>query len=151
MISTEHVIADTPFTVRRIVKWGQCDPAGVVYTVAFGEYVISTAELFYAHLMGQSPQRGKDHHDFGTPTRALSFDFQRSLRPDDQFDTIVTIGEIRNSTFELVMTATNEALETVFIARLIPVCIFRGERKSRPLPNFLREALETYKARTQTA
>ncbi len=36
MTSTEHVVADTPFTVRRMVKWGHCDPAGVVYTVVFG-------------------------------------------------------------------------------------------------------------------
>jgi acyl-CoA thioester hydrolase len=46
MISTEHVLRTLPFTVRRRVKWGECDPAKVVYTVTFSEYVISVAELF---------------------------------------------------------------------------------------------------------
>lgn len=149
MTSTEHVTSHDPFTIRRIVKWGHCDPAGVVYTVVFGEYVISTAELFYGFLMGKSPQIGKDEHDFGTPTRALTFDFRRSLRPDEQFDTIVSVGEISTSTFELIMTAKNEAGEIVFVACLTPVCIYRGERKSRPVPPFFKAALEAYKAKTQ--
>lgn len=40
MTSTEHVLSQLPFVVRRRVKWGECDPAGVVYTVTFSEYVI---------------------------------------------------------------------------------------------------------------
>src|SRR5439155_20898499 len=40
MFSTEQVIGTTPVVIRRRVKWGDCDPAGVVYTVTFGEYVI---------------------------------------------------------------------------------------------------------------
>lgn len=31
MISTEHLVSNVPFVVRRRVKWAVCDPAGVVY------------------------------------------------------------------------------------------------------------------------
>jgi len=44
MVSTEHIISAIPLVIRRRVKFGDCDPAGVVYTVTFGEYVISAAE-----------------------------------------------------------------------------------------------------------
>ena len=47
MTSTEYIVSELPLVVRRRVKWGECDPAGVVYTVSFSEYVISAAELFY--------------------------------------------------------------------------------------------------------
>jgi 4-hydroxybenzoyl-CoA thioesterase len=79
MISTEHVISTIPFTIRRRVKWGDCDPAGLVYTVTFSEYVISAAELFYGFLFEGTPQKVKDRHGFGTPTRALEFDFRKAL------------------------------------------------------------------------
>lgn len=52
MISTEHIISTIPCAIRRRVKSGECDPAGVVYTAAFSEYVISAAELFYGALFG---------------------------------------------------------------------------------------------------
>jgi acyl-CoA thioesterase FadM len=80
MISTEHIINDTPLVIRRRVKWGECDPARVVYTVTFSEYVISAAELFYGSVFGTTPQVAKDKFGFGTPTRALTFDFRSSLR-----------------------------------------------------------------------
>src|SRR5437899_4680260 len=101
MISTEHVIGTRPLVVRRHVKWGDCDPAGVVYTVTFAEYVISAAELFYGSFFGTTPQRAKEQQGFGTPSRALSFDFQRSLRPDEEFDMTVTVADVHSRTYVL--------------------------------------------------
>ncbi|PTN43322.1 hypothetical protein DAI43_33635 [Achromobacter xylosoxidans] len=109
MTSTEYVLSETPFIVRRRVKWGDCDPAGVVYTVTFGEYVLSAAELFYGHLFNGTPQRIKDEHGFGTPTRALSFDFQASLWPDEEFDMCVRVEEIRTRTYTLHVAGTPQA------------------------------------------
>lgn len=149
MNSTEYVVAQTPFTVRRVVKWGHCDPAGVVYTVVFGEYVISTAELFYAHLLGESPQLAKDRHGFGTPTRGLTFDFRRSLRPDEQFDVEVRVGKIGSRTYELQMHGFTGEGETVFLACLTPICIVRGKRQGIVIPDVFRKALEAYQASTR--
>lgn len=147
--STEHMVCHAPFTVRRVVKWGHCDPAGVVYTVVFGEYVMSTAELFYAHLLGISPQLAKDRHGFGTPSRALSFDFRRSLRPDELFDTEVRVGNVGGRTYELQMRGLTLQGETVFTASLTPICVVRGERVSIEIPEVFRKALTDYQQRTQ--
>ena len=46
MTYTEAVVSKQPFTVRRRVRFGDCDPAGVVYTVQFSEYVVSAMDLF---------------------------------------------------------------------------------------------------------
>ncbi|WP_124079056.1 acyl-CoA thioesterase [Pigmentiphaga humi] len=145
MTSTEHVLSTTPFVVRRRVKWGDCDPAGVVYTVVFGEYVISAAELFYGMLFDGTPQKVKDRHGFGTPSRALSFDFRSSLWPDDEFDMRVTVDEIRQRTYTLGIEAVTASGELAFIAKLTPICIARGERRAIPIPDTLRDALSSYR------
>ncbi|VVE55160.1 acyl-CoA thioesterase [Pandoraea fibrosis] len=149
MISTEYVVSERPFVVRRQVRWGECDPAGVVYTATFSDYVISIAELFYGSLFGGTPQAVKHRHGFGTPTRALDFDFRRSLWPDDAFDVTVEVAQIRTRTFTLLMTARKAENDIAFIARLTPICTQRGARESIEMPSVLREALEQYRARCQ--
>ncbi|MGB3436095.1 acyl-CoA thioesterase [Achromobacter sp.] len=143
MTSTEFVVSETPFIVRRRVKWGDCDPAGVVYTVTFGEYVLSAAELFYGHLFNGTPQRIKDEHGFGTPTRALSFDFQASLWPDEEFDMCVRVEEIRTRTYTLHVAGSVRG-QPAFDARLTPICVARGERRAIEVPAALRGALQSY-------
>ena len=140
----EYLISEWPLIVRRRVKWGECDPAGVVYTAAFADYAISAAELFYGALFGTTPQRLKSEQAFGTPSRALSFDFMRSLRPDDDFDMTVRVADVRSRTYVLDITATTPAGETVFKALLTPVCVARPERRSIEIPAAFRQALLDY-------
>jgi len=141
----EYVVNEVPFTVRRRVKWSECDPAGVVYTGTFSEYVISTAELFYSSLFGAPPQRMKSAMECGTPTRALAFDFQRSLRPDDEFDMTITVTDVRTRTFVLAIDARTLDGDVVFLATLTPICIARGERRAVEMPEVFRTKLEQYR------
>ncbi|MFT7722712.1 MAG: thioesterase family protein [Roseateles sp.] len=145
MIATEQVLSTVPLVVRRRVKWGECDPAGVVYTVTFSEYVLSSAELFYGALFETTPQRAKREQGFGTPSRALSFDFRRSLWPDEDFDMTVRVAEISTRTYTLEITGRTLEGDVVFIARLTPVCVARDERRSIEIPAPFRAALERYR------
>ena len=140
----EYLVSERPLTVRRRVKWGECDPAGVVYTATFADYVIGAAELFYGALLGTTPQRAKNELGFGTPSRALSFDFLRSLRPDEEFDMTVYVAEVRSRTYVLHIAATTPQGEPVFNARLTPVCVARPERRSIEIPPAFRQALLDY-------
>jgi acyl-CoA thioesterase FadM len=149
--STEHVVRTAPFTVRRRVKFGECDPAGVVYTPVFGEYVVSCADLFYEFLLDGRPERIKDEHGFETPSRALSLDFRSSLRPDAEFDMTVFIGEIRTRTYTLEITGSTLADEAVFIAQLTPICVARGERRAIEIPRSFRARLEAYRSKVGAA
>ena len=140
----EYLISERPLVVRRRVKWGECDPAGVVYTATFADYVIAAAELFYGALFGTTPQLAKSEQQFGTPSRALSFDFLRSLRPDEEFDMTVRVAEVRSRTYVLDIAATTPRGEAVFNARLTPVCVARPERRSIDIPPAFRQALLDY-------
>ena len=144
MTSTEHVSSNVPFVVRRRVKWGECDPAGVVYTPVFAEYVISAAELFYGSLFEGIAPRIRDEHRFDTPSRALAFDFRRALWPGEDFDMRFAVAAINSRTYTLEITARTPSAEEVFVARLTPVCVARGERRAIELPTALRSRLEKY-------
>ena len=146
MTCTERVVSRVPLVIRRRVKWGECDPAGVAYTVSFSEYVISAAELFYEALFDMPPQRAKREQGFGTPTRALAFDFRRSLRPDDTFDMTVSVADVSSRTYVLDVTARTPQGEVVFVATLTPVCVARDERRSIDIPAAFRQALLGYRA-----
>ena len=41
----EYITNETPFTVRRAVRWAECDPAGVVYLGNFPHYLLSAVHL----------------------------------------------------------------------------------------------------------
>src|SRR5206468_8735559 len=61
------------------------DPAGVVYTPRFGDYVVEAAHDFMACMIGTPLQAQLAALDFGTPAKSLQFVFHRSLYPDDEF------------------------------------------------------------------
>ena len=84
--SHECVVSRAPFTVRRRVRWSDCDPAGVVYTGRFSEYVLSFVNLFHAELAQPLTYRewcGQMGVD--TPCKAMALEFHRALWPDEEF------------------------------------------------------------------
>jgi len=142
---TESVISAAPFVVRRRVKWSECDPAGVVDTVVFSEYVLSAAELFYERLFGIPPQRAKEEQGFGTPSRALSLDSRRPLRRDEEFDMTIEVGAMATCAYRLDVTARIADGSIAFTAQLTSECIARDECRAIPVPAALRRAIEGYR------
>jgi acyl-CoA thioesterase FadM len=137
----EWLLSAQPFVVRRCVKWGECDPAGIVYTVNFSEYVISLANRFYAFLLSKPVESAKNELGFGTPIKALSFVFNRSLRPDEHFDMTLKVAEVRERSFDLEVEATDLDGNAVFSAMLSPICVARLDRTSIPIPQSFRAKL----------
>ena len=136
-----------PVKVRRRVKWGECDPAGVVYTPRFCDYVVEGLDVFMRHLVGVPLQERMAELDLGTPAKAMQLVFHRSLRPDQEFDLRVCVGEIRVRSFDLAMDAFEPEGDRVFSAMLSVVCVHHAQRKSRPVAALLRQRLEAYRAR----
>ena len=149
MTSTESVISTNPVTVRRRVRFGDCDPAGVVYTVRFSDYVVSAMDLFLSELLGGPPLDQLEN--VHTPIKALSFVFADSLRPSEEFDMVVDVRDIRTRTFDLAITARRPSGEPVFEALVTPICVTAAERRSVAIPDRLRTLLTHYQQRTGSA
>lgn len=142
---TEYVLSERPFVVRRRVRWGECDPAGVVYTPRFTDYVVSAVSLFHEHLLGAEASHYRKDLGIETPCKGMSLVFQSALWPNDVFDMSVAIGEIRNTSYDVVVKARRPDGLPVFEGVFSPVCIPRTERRAVPIPDDFRRRLQAAK------
>ncbi|KEQ53879.1 hypothetical protein BV95_01751 [Sphingobium chlorophenolicum] len=139
----ERLICRAPVTVRRRVRWGECDPAQVVYTPRFADY-LAAAYSWFTRILLSDKMIAKDGTHLATPMKALSLEFHNTLRPDDLFDMTVYVEAVRNRTFDLVIIARSPSEESRFVGRLSPILVDSSFR-SVPLPHSIEEALLAYR------
>ena len=78
----ECVVRDQPFPVRRVVRWADCDPAGVVYAGRYAEYLIDAVTRFMRHT-GFSFGATKDRPiRVGLPCKHMELSFARRFGPN---------------------------------------------------------------------
>jgi acyl-CoA thioesterase FadM len=142
--STEYVVSDDPFVIRRTVRWSDCDPAGVVYTGKFPEYLLSAVALFSDLIAGRNGNSLGQTHGVGTPCRGMTFDFIKTLWPGDVIDIECWIGEIRTRSYDIHCHARTPSGESVFDARFSPICVRIDARVATDIPASLRAALLRY-------
>lgn len=143
---SEYVRCESPFVVRRTVRWSDCDPAGVVFTGRYTEYLLGAVALFQDCMGGYARESLGEQHGVDTPCKGLSFEFIGTLWPGDVIDLHCTVGEIRRRSYDIVCTATRPDGSPVFKAMFSPICVRRDARIGTPIPPSLRAVLERYAA-----
>ncbi|MBD9380174.1 MULTISPECIES: acyl-CoA thioesterase [Achromobacter] len=146
MKATEMVLSLDPFVVRREVRWGDCDPAGVVYTGRFTDYLLGAVGLYTEHL-GEGKRLG-EAHEVGTPCRGMSLDFTGTLWPGDVVHIACSLGALRTRSFDIRAHATRPDGSPVFAAVFSPICVRQDARVGTPIPASLREVLLRHGATT---
>lgn len=145
----EEVVGTAPLTVRRRIAWADCDPAGVVHTGRFPDFVLSAATLFRTFVLGAGWHERNRVDEVGSPAKALSLVFQSSLWPRDAIDIAVFVGAVRTRTIDMLMQAVRtDDRRPVFIARLTSICVTAADRRvSAALPDAYRQAYAEYEGR----
>ena len=141
----EALIARRPVTVRRRVLWAECDPARIVYTGRFFDYISAAYHWFLRTVLNE----GEPLASFGlsTPIKAVTLEFHHVLRPDDWFEMVVRVSEIRTRTFDVEIAAKlNENL--AFTGRISPIFVDDATKVSCPIPEVFRNKLEVYRSAT---
>ncbi|MBM2294490.1 thioesterase family protein [Sulfitobacter pseudonitzschiae] len=150
--STEEVVSDEPLVLRRVVRWGECDPAGIAYTPRFLDYVVSVHEAFISLMLGGPIHMLKDELSVDFPVRGVEIDFRSTLPLDTRFEMVVHVGEIRSRTFDIHINAYKVEAEgkrrgdLAFVARITPVTIDHESRAAVALPEKLKSRVEAYAA-----
>lgn len=139
---TEYVLSTRPFVVRRRARWGECDPAGVVYTPRFTDYLVAAVSLFHEQLFATEPADFRRALGIDTPCKGMSLVFQGALWPGDVFDMAVQVGDIRTTSYDVHVLATRPQGGAVFTGVFSPICIPRGERRAIPIPDAYRVLLQ---------
>jgi acyl-CoA thioesterase FadM len=143
---TELLMGSSPVSVRRRAKWGECDPAGVVYMVNYAEYVVSAYEMFMTVLFDESLGKIKARHGIALPAKAFTIEFYGSLRPDDDFLMTVEVVDIRTKSFDVMVRGTSNGGDDVFVAKLTPIAVDPRDRSALPMPDAFARRLHSYRA-----
>jgi acyl-CoA thioesterase FadM len=147
--SCEIVVADLPFTVRRTARWADCDPAGVVYAGRYPEYLLGAAAHFLRAVRGVPVAVAPEVE---LPCKHMALTFHASLYPDDVVDIRLTVGALREHSFELLARATFTDGRLAFEGVFAPICIPAGRlREKTPMPATLRQALQRHCTQTESA
>jgi acyl-CoA thioesterase FadM len=139
--SYEIVVCEWPFTVRRRVRWSDCDPAGVAFTGRFVDYLIGAVDHFTRHIVGGSRSDFMAGLGVDTPCKGLSMAFHVALAPDESVDIVMQVGRIGAHSWDLEATALLPDGRRAFSGRFTPICIQHAPRRKAGIPAPLRERL----------
>jgi len=142
----EYLMFSDPLTVRRRVLWGECDPAGVVYTPRFADYAASARDYWFRHKLGHLDRPHPLRQQVVFPMRAMAFDFRGMIGPDEHFEMTVALTEVRTRSFTLIVDATHEKGHCVFTANLSQVAYDQSTGQAVVIPQPLRDRLASIAA-----
>lgn len=147
----EEIVSTAPLVIRRTVRWGECDPAGIVYTPRFLDYAVSAYEGFVSLMLGGPLHGAKKSLGVDFPARAVELDFRSPLALEARFDMELRIGALRTRSYDLHIRATrlNEdgtSGPLAFLARLTPVTVDPATRTAVAVPTTLHNAIAAYAA-----
>lgn len=136
----ESLVSLQPLRMRRVARWNECDPAGVVHATRYGDYCFAIIDALLKQLSEDSsrPQRGA--HVRG---RSLSLTFLRSLRPDDAFEMIAHVADVGERSFSVSIRGTTSGGTPCFEAMV--VITWSEDGHSAPLPPAIRQRLDPWR------
>jgi 4-hydroxybenzoyl-CoA thioesterase len=132
------------FTVRRIVNWGDCDPAGIVYTPRVLDYACETVDAWQREELKASWWHVNSSGGPGLPTVKAVCDFISILRPDQSLELRLYIREIGRSSITFEVEGMAEDNRLAFRVTLVSCAIDLVDHRATPIPDWMREKLEAY-------
>jgi len=132
-----------PFKTRIEVRFGDCDPAVLVYYPVLFHYCHSAMEEFFAARCGTSYARlvAEEHLGFQTVNERAEF-FSPFVYGDEAEVEVWVSGVGRSSaTFEYRLRRASDGLLCAS-ATLVQAAMNLDARRAVPVPEYLREAFE---------
>ncbi|MFQ5351428.1 MAG: acyl-CoA thioesterase [Thermoanaerobaculia bacterium] len=130
------------FRHRRSVRFGDVDPAGMVYYPRLLHYIHVAMEAFFAEVIGVGYAEFINEHGLGLPTVRIEADFHRPLRFGDEIEIEVGIDSIgRTSITWTYRIYRSTEPDPVAAARLVTVNMDLTAQEKREIPDWLRQAL----------
>lgn len=127
--------------VSRTILFGDCDPAGVVYTPRFSYF---TVEAIYSALdswLGAPGLRTLMSFDVLPPVRAMSLELLRPLTWDDELSIKVSVDTLGTHSFTFLVEAFLNSDILSFTANVTHVCISPETKEVVAIPAALRALL----------
>ena len=132
-----------PFSTRITVRFGDCDPAGLVYYPALFHYCHVAMEEFFAARCGVAYHVLVGERRTGFPTVNARAEFFSPFLYGDEAEVTLGVSRVGRSsaTFEYRLRRARGG-ETCAGAALVHVAMNLDERRPVPIPEDLRRAFE---------
>lgn len=130
-----------PFITSRTVLFGDCDPAGIVYTPRISYFVIEAIHEFLSYRLGGEGLRKVFAMGILPPARALSIEFLSPMTWDEVINIEVRSEAPGDTSFAFAVEGLQASGEVAFRASMTQVCICPDSKQPIPLPEALRRAL----------
>ena len=132
-----------PFSTRIPVRFGDCDPAGLVYYPTLFHYCHAAMEEFFAARCGTSYARLVAERRLGFPTVNVRAEFFAPFVYGDEAEVEVWVSAVgrTSATFEYRLRRASDR-ELCAKATHVQVAMSLAERRAVPVPTDLRQAFE---------
>lgn len=145
-IPVETVLATAPMVVRRTIRFGEVDAAGVVYTCNFLDYAMEAIETWFEAVAGCTWAGQHAELGIGTPAVSCNLDFRAPLRTGDRLDVTVLIDRLGGSSYT-IRTEGRAAADATFIfeGSVTFATIDLATRKPVSIPDRYRDRFTAYR------
>ncbi len=135
---------ETLFSRERFVRWGDCDPAGVIYAPRVYEYAMDTLEEFFMEVLGSSWMTLRDGSVVGTPVLRAEIEYMNPLVPEQHIMITIHIKNIGRSTVTYEMCGNDDSGEKYFRVQVVMCFIAQTNFESTDIPESILERLLAY-------
>lgn len=139
------------FSEKRIVKWGECDPAGVIYTPRVFSYAMDALETFFRQVLGTTWLEVHSKADMGMLMVRAEIDYISPLKPDKEIQVDIRIEQIGNSSVTYLSSGFDADGQQYFRVTMTNCFVFYRDFKPAPIPRHIRSPLLAYKSATSKA
>lgn len=135
----------TAFNVTRRVSWGDCDPAGIIYTPRVLDYAMETLEAWNREVLGVPWIKLNREMSMGMPTVRAELDFLAAPAPDEDVVTELRVEQVGRSSITFLITGDDGNGRAFFRVKVTSCLISRPAFKPTPIPDDLLERIHDYR------
>lgn len=132
---------DHSYHYKRVVRWGDCDPAGIAYTPRIFDYLTEALESWTRDVLGLDWVGMIREHGLGTPVVHAEADMLSPMRPDLALDIEVRLEELGTASMTFAMTGRDAAGAAYFRGRIVACVIEFASGRASPIPDGFRRRL----------
>lgn len=134
-----------PFTIDRRIRFSHCDPGGIVYFPRYFDLMNALVEDWFYRRLGLDYAGRLMAQRQGLPTVHAECDFVRPSLMGETLTWTLTVERIGSTSITVNITAALDREERLR-ATLVLVATSLDTHRPIPIPDDLRQAVETYQA-----
>jgi len=130
--------------MTQTVVWGDCDPAGIIYTPRVLDFAMKCLEAWYRDVLGIPWLRLNQELHMGAPTVRAEIDFLAAPAPDHEVVTELRVKQLGRSSVTFLLTGRDTDGTEYYRATLVSCFIKRPAFEAIAVPEPYRGRILDY-------